>query len=144
MKWIQVVVLMGLIFLMVPHSATSQKKMAPQYLTIVADISKPTFLSSSSIYVSVNGEQYRQEKINASQVKGKYDLSPLIDLIRHYHQQGWELVNSNLSLSSDGRHQENLIFLMMTRDSPQEVNPTPIDTLIESQPNPASRPMEIF
>ncbi|MGM0496854.1 MAG: hypothetical protein ACQESJ_02980 [Bacteroidota bacterium] len=111
-------------------SAISQEKSNPEYLTIITDFDNSGFLSSSKIYISVNGEKYKEKKIPKSEIQGKYDYNPLINIIREYNKLGWKIMNSNLSFSFDNKREKDYIFILMRRDEPYEIDQRPVDTII--------------
>jgi hypothetical protein len=114
-------------------SALSQDNVTPEYLTIIADIDHPEFLNSSKIYISINGEAYKEKKIPKDETKGKYDYNPLIKIIREYNKLGWEIMTSNLSIASENSDKQDYIFIMMKREEPYEIDHTPVDTIIENK-----------
>ena len=114
-------------------TAYSQKKDNPEYLTIITDFDNSGFLSSSKIYISVNGTEYKEKKISKSEVQGKYDYNPLLNLIKEYNKLGWEIMNSNLSFSFDNKREKDYIFILMRRDEPYEIDQNPVDTIIQKK-----------
>ena len=114
-------------------TAYSQKKDNPEYLTIITDFDNSGFLSSSKIYISVNGTEYKEKKISKSEVQGKYDYNPLLNLIKEYNKLGWEIMNSNLSFSFDNKREKDYIFILMRRDEPYEIDQSPVDTIIQKK-----------
>ena len=130
-------------------AATSQSFTNPDprdthYLIIVADLSHPGFLSTGTIYLSINGQEYRKERVPSSEVEGKYDYSYLIGLIKKYNQQGWKLFKSDLSVVAEKPRESGHIFIMMTRKNPYGIDRTPIDTIYQdassiAPDNPAAR-----
>lgn len=113
------------------YTANSQEDSNPEYLIMITDMEHPGFLGSSKVYISINGEAYKEKKIPNKKVQGKYDYNPLINMIREYNKLGWEIINSNLSFSSENSKEENYLFIMMRRDEPYEIDHTPKDTIIE-------------
>jgi len=111
----------------------SQGKENPEYLTILTDFDNSGFLSSSKIYISVNGEEYKEMKISKSEIDGKYDYNPLLNLIKKYNKLGWEIMNSNLSFSFDNKREKDYIFILMRRDEPYEIDQRPVDTIIQKK-----------
>ena len=111
----------------------SQGKENPEYLTILTDFDNSGFLSSSKIYISVNGEEYKEMKISKSEIDGKYDYNPLLNLIKKYNKLGWEIMNSNLSFSFDNKREKDYIFILMRRDEPYEIDKRPRDTILEQR-----------
>jgi len=114
-------------------SVMSQDRATTEYLTIIADIDHPEFLNSSKIYISINGETYKEKKIPKDETKGKYDYNPLIKTIREYNKLGWEIMTSNLSIASENSDKQDYIFIMMKREEPYEIDHTPVDTIIENK-----------
>jgi len=114
-------------------TAYSQKKDNPEYLTIITDFDNSGFLSSSKIYISINGEKYKEMKISKNEIKGKYDYNPLLNLIKEYNKLGWEIMNSNLSFSFDNRREKDYIFILMRRDEPYEIDQRPVDTIMQKK-----------
>jgi len=110
-------------------SVFSQDKDIPEYMTIIADIDHPEFLNSSKIYISVNGEVYKEKKIPKNETEGKYDYNPLIRIIREYNKLGWEIMSSNLSIASENSDKQDYIFILMKREKPYEIDQTPVDTI---------------
>jgi len=113
--------------------AYSQEKDNPEYLTIITDFDNSGFLSSSKIYISVNGKKYKEKKISKSEVQGKYDYNPLLNIIKEYNKLGWEIMNSNLTFSFDNKREKDYIFILMRRDEPYEIDQTPVDTIIHNK-----------
>ena len=111
----------------------SQGKENPEYLTILTDFDNSGFLSSSKIYISVNGEEYKEMKISKSEIDGKYDYNPLLNLIKKYNKLGWEIMNSNLSFSFDNKREKDYIFILMRRDEPYEIDQKPVDTIMQKK-----------
>lgn len=54
------------------QSFTNPDPRDTQYLIIVADLSHPELLSSGTIYLSINGQEYKKERVPGSEVEGNY------------------------------------------------------------------------
>ncbi len=132
-KYVTFFVIIFIFSVLSADAAYSQKKDNPEYLTIITDFDNSGFLSSSKIYISVNGEKYKEMKISKSEIQGKYDYNPLLNLIKEYNKLGWEIMNSNLSFSFDNKREKDYIFILMRRDEPYEIDQTPVDTIMQKK-----------
>ena len=121
-----------LICLVIATKAFSQNPTQPEYLIMISDLKHPEFLSSSKIYISMNGEDYKVHKIDKAQTQGKYDFNPILRLIRAYNKLGWKIMSSNLSTSADRSSDDDYLFIMMRRDQPYRIDHQPVDTIIET------------
>ena len=121
-----------IIFMMwVPDLSAEPPAEDTQYLIIVADMTRPAFLSTGKIYISIDGQQYIEEKVPSKEVKGRYDYSYLIQVIKKFNREGWRLLNGDLSVLAEKSKQQARIFIMMTRKDPYGVDRTPIDTIYQ-------------
>jgi len=123
-----IIFLMGLV---IATKAFSQNPSQPEYLIMISDLEHPEFLSSSKIYISMNGEDYKVHKINKDQTQGKYDFNPVLRLIREYNKLGWKIMSSNLSTSADKSSDDDYLFIMMRREEPYRIDHRPVDTIIK-------------
>lgn len=46
------------------------------------------------VYISIDGKEYKKLDFQ-KQIKGPWDMNPLINLIHQYENEGWELVDLN-------------------------------------------------
>lgn len=118
---------------LIPDAPAQPPTTDTQYLIIVADMDRPALLSSGRIYISVDGQQYIEEKVPASEVKNKYDYSYLIRLIKKFNREGWKLLNGDLSVVAEKNRQQGRIFILMTRENPYGIDRTPIDTIYQGE-----------
>lgn len=110
-----------------------------QYLIIVAELSEAGRLNSGQFYISVNGYEYRKEKVSRSEVEGDYDYSALIDMIKKFNREGWSLMNGKLSATMDQAREGGRIFILMTRSNPYRIKRTPIDTIYRDSTSTSRR-----
>jgi len=122
------------LFLTGPHVSAEPAADDTQYLIMVADLTHPEILNSGKIYISINGEEYREERAPYKQAKGNYNYNYLIHLIREFNREGWELLNGDLSVITEKDRQRGHIFIMMTRKNPYGIDRTPIDTIYQGSP----------
>jgi hypothetical protein len=57
-----------------------------QYLTVFTE-----HYDLDKVYISIDGKEYKKLDFQ-KQIKGPWDLNPLINLIHQYENEGWELV----------------------------------------------------
>lgn len=78
-----VIAIIGIALYSFKPNPTSKKF---QYLLVYSE-----HYDSDKVFVSIDGKEYKKLDLQ-KQVKGPWDLNPIINLIHQYENDGWELV----------------------------------------------------
>jgi hypothetical protein len=143
MKTLNFLLMATVILVGASKDGQGQKVEHTEYLYIVAEL--PVEANDNlHIYVSKNGNHYEKKVTDSQELQGKYDLNPLIDLIREYNKGGWKMHEGGFQVPGceEGNHKK--LIILMTRLRPYRIKHTPIDTLFNKQQGCFEIPIEVI